>query len=215
MSNYLSLKDHVYNYISEKINTNELKANEKIDEKLIMNALKISRTPVREALIQLTSEGYIENVPRRGFIVKQIDETKAIEIYSLLGVLDGYAANLSCNNLVEKDYRTMEMLIFGMTKAIDDEDYSDYYHLQTEFHDIYTNKSKNDELIRIIHQLKKFFIKQSYHKENHEIKKKLHSSNDEHKTILQLFRDKNVAELEIFLRNKHWNVENAHYDSLE
>lgn len=54
--------------------------------------LHISRTPVREAMIQLAAEGYLENIPRKGFVVKQVDKKKAKEVYRLLGVLEGYAA---------------------------------------------------------------------------------------------------------------------------
>lgn len=215
MSNFLSLKDHVYNYISGIIASGKLKSDEKINEKNIMDELQISRTPVREALIQLASEGYIENVPRKGFIVKNIDESKVAEIYALLGVLDGFTASLSCTKLDDKDYRKMDMLIFGMTKAIEEEDYSDYYKLQTDFHDTYTCKCGNEELISTIHRLKKFFIRQSYHKDRSEIQKLLFSAVEEHKVILQLFRDQKTAELDEYLKNVHWSVEYARLDSIK
>lgn len=214
MSENLTLKDQVYNYISEEIYSGNLKADEKINEKNIINNLKISRTPVREALIQLASEGYIENIPRRGFIVKHLDEAKIAEIYSLLGILDGFAARLAYEKLNEKDFRTMDMLIFGMKKAIEDEDYSDYYNLQLEFHDIYTNKCENEELIRVTHQLKKFFLKQSYRKNREQIKKLLECSIEEHQAILDMFRTAKISELEEFLKNVHWNVKHARLDSI-
>lgn len=215
MAGNLTLKDQVYNYISEKIYSGNLKANKKINEKNIMDDLQISRTPVREALIQLASEGYIENIPRRGFLVKHIDESKVAEIYSILGILDGFAANQSCKNLNDKDYRIMDMLIFGMSKAIEEEDYSDYYNLQLEFHDIYTNKCNNEELIRVIHQLKKFFIKQSYRKDIAEIKNIMNKSNEEHKVILDMFRQNKIKELEEYLKEVHWNVKYARLDSIK
>ncbi len=111
MISNLTLKDQVYNYISEKIYSGNLKSNEKISEKNIIDDLQISRTPVREALIQLASEGYIENIPRRGFIVKHIDESKVSEIYSLLGILDGFAARLSYEKLNDKDKAIVKELI--------------------------------------------------------------------------------------------------------
>ncbi len=76
MNAFLSLKDHVYNYISQAINEGRLKPNEKINEKMIMEDLNISRTPVREAFLELSVEGYLENVPRKGFHVKRVDEKK-------------------------------------------------------------------------------------------------------------------------------------------
>ncbi len=71
MNAFLSLKDHVYNYISQAINEGRLKPNEKNKtKKMIMEDLNISRTPVREAFLELSVEGYLENVPRKGFHVK-------------------------------------------------------------------------------------------------------------------------------------------------
>ncbi|SHI51042.1 DNA-binding transcriptional regulator, GntR family [Dethiosulfatibacter aminovorans DSM 17477] len=214
MSAILTLKDHVYNYISDKINSGELKANEKINEKEVMDALNISRTPVREALIQLAAEGFIHNVPRKGFLVKLIDEKKIREVYSLLGVLDGYAASISCSKLTDRDYRSMEMLVYGMDKAISDGDYSDYHSLQVEFHDIYINKCENEELIRMIHQLKNFFIKEENSDGSQETTDIFLRTNREHEKILELFRQKNIPELENYLRTVHWHPIHAHFDTV-
>ena len=67
MSQYLTLKDHVYNYISSKINDGSSKPLDKINEQQISDELEISRTPIK-ALIQLASEGYLENTARKGFM---------------------------------------------------------------------------------------------------------------------------------------------------
>lgn len=215
MPTILTLKDHVYNYISDKINSGQLKANEKINEKEVMEALNISRTPVREALIQLAAEGFIDNVPRKGFLVKLIDEKKIREVYSLLGVLDGYAASLSCSKLTDRDHRNMEMLIYGMDKAIDDGDYSDYHNLQVEFHDIYIDKCGNEELIRMINQLKNFFIKEEYSDDTQETTDTFLKTNKEHEKILEFLKKKNIPELESYLRKVHWHPIHAHYDTID
>ena len=64
---YRSLKDHVYNHIVDLIDGGTLADDHKISEQQICDALGVSRTPVREALIQLASDGYLDNLPRRGF----------------------------------------------------------------------------------------------------------------------------------------------------
>jgi len=215
MSNILTLKDHVYHYLSDKINSGELKANEKINEKEVMNALNISRTPVREALIQLAAEGFINNVSRKGFLVKLIDEKKICEIYALLGVLDGYAAGISCNKLTDRDYRKMEILVYGMNKAIVDGDYSDYHRLQLEFHDIYINICGNEELIRMIHQLKNFFIKEINGDDTQETTDIFLKTNNEHQIILELFKEKDIPKLENYLRTVHWHPIYAHFDTVK
>ena len=84
MLNYKSLKEHVYEYISNQIRDETLKPGEKINENVICETLKISRTPVREALIQMANDGYIEQIPRRGFVVKSISLERVHNIYEIL-----------------------------------------------------------------------------------------------------------------------------------
>ena len=81
---YLSLKDHVYNYIVEQINSGKLLPGKKVNENHICEMLKVSRTPVREALIQLSSEGLLDNVPRKGFVIKSLTKQEAEETYFII-----------------------------------------------------------------------------------------------------------------------------------
>lgn len=216
MTEYKSLKEQVYNYISEKINAGTIKTHEKINEKMIMDDLNISRTPVREALIQLFSEGYLNNEPRKGFTVKEVDDKKVIEIYGLLGVLDGYAATLAIDHLSNSDFRDMDMLIYGMDRAIEERDFKGYYELQMRFHIIYIEKSENNELIRIMAMLKKIFIRQSYSKfDENNFQSVLSDTNNGHKIILAHLRKGEKNKVEHYIRNTHWNIKHALYDSLD
>ena len=215
MQQFLSLKDHVYNYISDKINEGLLKPEEKINEKVIMEDLNISRTPVREALIQLATEGYLENIPRKGFIVKQVDTEKSKEIYALLGVLDGFASELSFEYMNEEDITRMEALAKQMIAAIETYDFKAYYKLQTDFHDVYINKCHNEELINTMSLLRKKFIKQTYKDDDQEkMKEILLYTNSEHTVIAQLFKEETSEKISNFLKYKHWNLSYAEYDSV-
>jgi DNA-binding GntR family transcriptional regulator len=215
MQQFLSLKDHVYNYISDKINEGLLKPEEKINEKVIMEDLNISRTPVREALIQLATEGYLENIPRKGFIVKQVDTEKSKEIYALLGVLDGFASELSFEYMTDEDIIRMEALAKQMIAAIETYDFKAYYKLQTDFHDVYINKCHNEELINTMSLLRKKFIKQTYKDDDQEkMKEILLYTNSEHTVIAQLFKEETSEKISNFLKYKHWNLSYAEYDSV-
>lgn len=218
MKEYKTLKDHVYEYISEMINNGTLSPNEKINEKEISNKLDISRTPVREALIQLVNEGYLEKKPRRGFIVKEINEKTVKEVYQIIGILEGLAANLAINNLDEEDFKEMNKLVEKMDIAIKYEDYREYYELQTNFHKIYIKDSGNKKLGEILESLKKLFIKKTYyHEEDNDsmIKKALKETNEEHKEIINLFQEKDMEEIKNYLKDVHWNNKYAKLDSFE
>lgn len=215
MDSFKSLKDHVYQYISEKINDGSLLPDTKINEKMVIEDLNISRTPVREALIHLAAQGYLENIPRKGFIVKQVDSHKAREVYSLLGVLDGFAAGLAADILTPEDIREMKTLYTHMDSALEQGDIKSYYTLQNQFHDVYTQKCGNQELIKVIHLLKKIFIRQTYTMGDGKasLKKVLKTTNSDHQTIIELFEKKDGSQLENYLRNHHWHPRNASYDT--
>lgn len=216
MDQFKSLKDHVYQYISEKINNGTLVPEAKINEKMVIEDLNISRTPVREALIQLATEGYLENIPRKGFIVKRVDEQKAMEIYSLLGLLDGFAASLSVDALSDDDILQLEQLYEKMELAIEANDIKAYYAFQNQFHDTYTSKCGNSELVKIIQLLKKIFIRQNYRPggPTETFLTVLKETNQDHQYMIKLFKEKRGDELERFLREQHWNPELASYDAV-
>ena len=206
MYKFLSLKDHVYQYIAEQISKGEMMPGEKINENEICQQLSISRTPVREALIQLSSEGVLENVPRKGFIIKELKSDEACQLYEVIGVLDGLAANLSCSGLTKKHLKDMAFYIDSMQLAIDSANYEMYYKQQEMFHDLYLEECGNEILIGVLSQLKNKFVSKWYDlAEDSEGKEVLYATNAEHRVILELFEKKDSAGLFEYLQKTHWN----------
>jgi DNA-binding GntR family transcriptional regulator len=201
--------------LSEKINDGSLKPEDKINEQQISDALEISRTPIREALIQLAAEGYLESIPRKGFRVRNLDYNKAKELYEIIGLLDGRIAYLTIDIISEEDIRNMEFLADSMTAAIEQDLSNRYYELQVDFHNTYINLCKNQEMINLLNQLKRSFLRKYYvfghSQEEIEI---LKETNQEHYEIIRLFKEKKKEELERYIRDVHWSKEKAIYDSL-
>lgn len=209
--NVRSLKDHVYQYLYEKINKGTLKPKDKINENQLCQDLEVSRTPIREALIQLEDEGYIMRVPRRGFIVKEISLEKIKEIFDILGCLEGRAASLAISKLTEKGFATMRKLVQRMEEAIRDKGVHEYFKLQRNFHDVYISACGNNELSSLIGSLKKRFVKKAYllHDKEEILYQTLEHNNRGHKRIVELFEKGDKAGVEAFLRDVHWNFEQA------
>ncbi|WP_312811715.1 GntR family transcriptional regulator [Sedimentibacter sp.] len=215
LTHYMSLKDHVYNYISEKINDGSLKPDDKINEQQISDALNISRTPIREALIQLASDGFLENTPRRGFRVKFLDIKRAQELYEIIGILDGRVAYSTVDLIKEDDLRNMKFLADSMDVAIEQGMSAKYYELQIQFHDIYLNLYDNSELISLLNKLKDNFLRKYYIFDDKDNEMQiLRETNLQHHEIIQLFKEKKKDELERYIRDVHWNKESAMFDSL-
>jgi DNA-binding GntR family transcriptional regulator len=216
MSQYLTLKDHVYNYISSKINDGSLKPQDKINEQQISDELEISRTPIREALIQLASEGYLENTARKGFHVRSLDHKKTRELYEIIGLLDGRIAYMTVDLINDSHLKNMRFLADSMASAIEQGLNQKYYELQLEFHNIYTNLYSNQEMINLLNKLKKNFLRKYYFFETKSDEKAiLKKTNDQHYEIIRLFEEKKKEELEQYVRDIHWADDIAIYDSLQ
>ena len=211
MINYKSLKDHVYEYLYERINIGSLKPKEKVNENNLCKHLKVSRTPVREALIKLEEEGYVTRLPRRGFIVKEITLVKIKEIYSIIGCLEGMAASFAIQNYNEKDMALMKQLVKKMDEAIHNKRLQEYFKLQRKFHNVFVEASRNSELVNLVTSLKKRFMKKAYfaREGDEELYKVLRNFNKGHKKIIQLLEKGNREEIKRYLRDVHWNLDYA------
>ncbi|NBD24477.1 GntR family transcriptional regulator [Paenibacillus glycinis] len=206
MPKYQSLKDHVYNYIAERIQDGTLLPNHKINEAEICKKLDISRTPTREALFQLTSDNLLEYLPRRGFTVKAFDAKKKIDFSRIIGTLDALAATLAVDHLEESDLAEMERLVNKMDHDIERLNFTEYHADQYEFHELYIRKSDNPLLIDMMHSLKISFVRQSYSSEDKQkLAAVLNEVNSEHRKIVELIRLKDKPQLECTLKY-HWRI---------
>lgn len=213
MEKFKTLKDHVYDYIEEKIKDGSLKANERVNENDICKELDISRTPVREALIQLAAEGIIENQARRGFVIKSMKAEEIEELYEVIGVLDGLSAMRACEQINEKDLNDMSFYVDAMDLAIKTGNFDMYEKNQLEFHRRYQSKCGNSALIANLENAKNKILKKTYCDDvEGRMRDILFSTNEEHRKILELFREKKSEELFRYLAKVHWRPAYASYD---
>ena len=209
---YRSLKDHVYDYITDLIDGGTLGDDHKVSEQQICDALGVSRTPVREALIQLAADGYLENVPRKGFYVKRVTEDSAREIVEIIGPLDARAALLAVEAMSDDDIAQLQFLHGSMQLAIEKRLYKKYDDLQRDFHGCYVNKCGNSRLIGLIHQMNRYFMKREYaNVREEELDDLLRKANEEHAQIVRLFERRDAEELQRFIRDVHWSIDNAKF----
>ena len=215
MEHYLSLKDHVYRYISDCINTGSLNPGDKINKAQVSETLNISRTPIREALVQLASDGYLDSLPRKGFRVKALDTTKVQQFYEIIGALDGRAAALCVPYITKEDLNQMQFFAEAMDSAIHAGLGDKYYELQVEFHNVYLDRCPDTEMTDLLKRLKNNFIRKYYLFENPDNENSvLEETNQQHYEIIRLFREKKAAELEQYIRDVHWDSSKAKFDSL-
>ncbi|MGN0715858.1 MAG: GntR family transcriptional regulator [Anaerovoracaceae bacterium] len=213
MEGFKTLKDHVYDYIAGQIRDGSLMPGQRINENIICDELNISRTPVREALIQLTAEGVLENRARKGFIIRPMTEKDVVELYNVIGVLDGYAAYLACPSLTKQDFADMSFYIDTIDLAIKAGNFEMYHKQQEIFHQLYINKCGNTTLINTIRQSKNKLLKKTYTDDPDGFTRKvLQDTNQEHREILRLFTEGDADGVSRYLSQTHWQPTYANFD---
>lgn len=205
---FVSLNEYVCNYISEQIFSGKLKPGENVSERTLSKELNISRTPIREALIQLSTEGLIEKQDRKGFFVKKMDQKKSKEIYEFIGVLESYIAVNVIEKLDAADISLMKQLYDKMEAALNCKDMAGYKKLQVEFHNVFTRHFENVMILECLDNLKLFTKMQIFYKKNEtEIFNRFKYYNQGHKKIIECFEKKDKDNLYKVLKDEHWQIE--------
>ena len=205
LKEHASLKDKVYLYLKGEIAQGNLKPGERIKEKGIAHQFGISRTPIREALLQLEAEGFVKFLPRRGIIVRELTVKEITDVWQTIGILEGGAGALATTRMSQRDLSTLERLTQRMEKALDEENYDEYNRLNLRFHETFLKKSGNEQLYEIIIRLKKRIYE-------HPVKMVTipeweRKAFREHLELLNIFKQKDAQKAETYLREVHWNLE--------
>lgn len=148
-----TLRESIAEALRTSILRGQLKPGLKISEPALAQQFGISRTPVREALRQLDSEGFMQVLPRRGARVAPLSERDIHEYYEIKAVLEGFAARLATSHITDKEIDKMHHINTEMEKANKAQDYKRVFRLHNEFHGVFLRVSGNDHLYHLINML--------------------------------------------------------------
>jgi len=141
LKNKESKQEIAYNAIKQSIIDNELKPNAILVERQLSEVLNISRTPVRQALLKLVNEGFVEFVPKKGMFVSEIHLSDVIEIYNIRSVLEPFIIDLCLENNDPEIYNLMKQNLELQEKALNEGDYKMFLKHDLDFHRIYIEGS--------------------------------------------------------------------------
>lgn len=204
MSN-ANLKDKTIQNIMNKIHEFEIAKDAIITEADICKMFKISRTPAREALIELTANGVLTKIPNKGYAISELSEQSKLEIFDLIGCLDSAAAKLAIPFLDNADFLRMLEILDMIDVAIKYKNYKKYYDLQEEFHNVYISKCNNEQVIKMLNRAKSSvseFWKPN--EQNDDTFVILGQVNQEHREILRMLEEKELCGLRNYIEDVHW-----------
>ncbi|MCB1938161.1 MAG: GntR family transcriptional regulator [Rhodocyclaceae bacterium] len=158
----LALYQEVAERLRERIFAHELKPGAWIDEQALADHYGISRTPLREALKVLASEGLVTLKPRRGCYVTEISERDLDEIFGVLGLLEGRCAHEAALRATNADRAQLKLIHDQLESAATGNTIDAFFEANQAFHLRIQTIADNRWLLQVIGDLRKV-IKLSRH----------------------------------------------------
>jgi len=134
--------DHLRRFIVEGV----LEPGRKLNERELCETLGISRTPLREALKVLASEGLIEISPNRGASVLKMSEAELRETFELMSGLEAFSGELACERITPAEIAEIKALHYAMLACRAQNDLAGYYSRNQAIHDKINEAARNSAL---------------------------------------------------------------------
>lgn len=149
------LAAQAYHTIHEKIISMELEPGQHLDERQLVEQLKIGRTPIREALLRLASESMVEAEPQRGFSVRPLKIQNIKAIFEALRIFEVGAANLAMRQDPTPHLSLMQEAHKRVETAMEIKDLLGMVWANYEFHILFGECSANDYLVRALKDVRR------------------------------------------------------------
>ncbi|WP_180356067.1 GntR family transcriptional regulator [Aliirhizobium smilacinae] len=139
--------ERAYNAIRKLLVEFQLKPEERINEMRLAKSLSISRTPIREALNRLASEGFVSLTPNRGFFVRSLSTEGLIDLYELRSIIECAAFRLMCERASDDEIDSLRSYWAGLVEGYRDQPPDDILAEDERFHVLIAELSGNPEIV--------------------------------------------------------------------
>ncbi|KKB36626.1 GntR family transcriptional regulator [Bacillus thermotolerans] len=209
---FLSIREHAYLYLKDKILKGDYKAGDRLIERELASQLAISRTPIREALFRLESQGFVKTVPRRGVIVVKVSEEEVIEVFTILSSLEVLAAKLAAQRMDDKMQRELDEKINQLLEQQEQaEEQFSSEHIQMNH--LLNKAAKSPKLFEILSGLTDYIHMAA--NMGYETPGRKRESLKEHLEIMKALRNKETEMAEYLMRIHIENSKKAYISYME
>jgi DNA-binding GntR family transcriptional regulator len=202
MLNLQPLREQIYQYFRKEMQTGVLLPGSTINLNKLSLELGVSKTPLRDALIQLEANGFVKILPRRGVKVNVLSLNDIKNLYEILGSLEATTIISVFHKFNQSKVDKMERINSKYKKAILAGDFEQIYLINLSFHDSFLGLSENSELRRLIKPLKQRlydFPRRSYISE-WELR-----NAQEHTQLIEFIKRNDPKGAAHVLQNVHWS----------
>ena len=129
------VREWTYNQLKSDVLSGHFNPGERLTEEHLAKTLRVSRTPVREALHRLASEGLIQPLESRGFCVASDSREEIEDLFDIRAALEGYAIRLICDLISEETLEQLNEFIQQAQDALERKKQDEIFKYNTQFHD--------------------------------------------------------------------------------
>jgi DNA-binding GntR family transcriptional regulator len=202
----VSLHDEILGRLRNYIVEGNIPDGARISERQLCEMLKISRTPLREALKVLAAEGLVDLLPNRGARVRPLNAHDISELFDLMGGLEGLAGRLACEQISDEAIEKIEQLHHDMYGFYMRQDMQGYFRMNQSIHRAIVEASGNAALLATYESLAGRIRRVRYSANFARKRERWSEAMREHEAILDALRRRAGSELNDILfqhlRNK-------------
>jgi DNA-binding GntR family transcriptional regulator len=148
-----TLHEEVARRLRELLVEGRIAAGAKLNERELCELLRVSRTPLREAIKLMAAEGLVDLLPNRGAVAVKLSETDVLHAFELLAELEGVAGHLAALRITSAELAQIRALHYEMLACFARQDLSGYYRLNAQIHTAINIAAKNPLLAKTYRQI--------------------------------------------------------------
>ena len=210
-SNSTRQSDRLREIIEERIATGHYLQGSRLDEMALATEFNTSRTPIREALMQLSITGLIDMRPRRGAIVAEISSQRLYEMFEVMAEIEALCGRLAARRMTDTDRHSLMEIHKSCKEAYDLADPDEYYRRNEHFHLALFSASHNGFLIEEATSIQRRLS--AYRRLQLRVRNRMNSSFSEHTSILEAILAGD-GELAADLIRKHVAIQGERFSDL-
>ncbi len=148
-----ALHAQVAHRLRQMLVENRIAPGAKLNERELSEVLKVSRTPLREAIKMLAAEGLVELLPNRGAIAVELLEADVLNTFEVMAGLEAQSGELATQRITHAELTEIKALHFEMLAAYTRRDLPTYYRLNSAIHSAINAAAKNGVLTATYRQV--------------------------------------------------------------
>ncbi len=157
MAEILSMPTALHGQVTQRLRQllveGQIAPGAKLNERELCEQMKVSRTPLREAIKTLAAEGLVELLPNRGAIAVELSEDDILNTFEVMAGLEGLSGELAAQRITPEELAEIEAMHYEMKAAYTRRDLSAYYRLNAAIHRAINAAARNPVLTATYQQV--------------------------------------------------------------